>query len=228
MTFDLYQICYLDAVKYFPKPVTMSKLISKKSGAYHHGNLKSALIKSAISMVESGSLDQLSLRGVAKHAGVSRAAPYHHFKDKREMLAAVAAAGFRALTSHMLEKAEGYSNPREKLDRLGYGYVDFSVSRPNLFRLMQGPEFQTTGHYPDLDTARAMSASPLMDTIIECLPNSSETRVREAASAAWAIVHGMTLLILDGRMATVIDVDPLEVAALCITKHLNLDASSSR
>ena len=203
----------------------MSKSLSEKTGAYHHGDLKAALIKSAISMVEEGGLDQLSLRGVAKHAGVSRAAPYHHFAGKREMLADVAAAGFRALTTNMLAKADGCSDPRERLDRLGFGYVDFSVARPDLFRLMQGPQFQETGVFPDLDAARSDSASPLMNTIIECMPNSSEEEVRAAAGAAWSIVHGMTLLVIDGRMEAILDVDPLESAALRITTHLNLSAS---
>ena len=203
----------------------MSTPNDKKKRTYHHGDLKPALIKSAISMVEEGGLDQLSLRGVAKHAGVSRAAPYHHFSDKRGMLAAVAAAGFKALATNMLEKAEGYPDARERLDRLGYGYVDFSVNRPDLFRLMQGPEFQQPGAYPDLDAARSESANSLMATIKACLPKSSEEDIRAAAGAAWSIVHGMTLLVIDGRMATILDIDPLESAALRITTHLNLFAS---
>jgi AcrR family transcriptional regulator len=218
---------HLDAVKYVSKSVTMNQSKSKKSGAYHHGDLKSALIRSAIEIVEEGGLDQLSLRGVAKHAGVSRAAPYHHFANKQEMLAAVAAAGFRSLTANMLEKADGYADPREKLDRLGFGYVDFSVNRSDLFRLMQGPEFQVPGIYPDLDTARAASAGLLMNAVSDCLANASKDKIHAAASAAWSIVHGMTLLVIDGRMATVVSVDDLEDAAMSITQHLNLNGQKT-
>jgi len=200
----------------------MTESKTRKSGGYHHGDLKAALIKSAMSMVEDGGLDQLSLRGVAKHAGVSRAAPYHHFANKREMLAAVAATGFRSLATNMLTKAEGFRDPRERLDRLGFGYVEFSAERPDLFRLMQGPEFQVPGIYPDLDIGRSESAAPLMNTIMECMPGSSEDEIRAAAGAAWSLVHGMTLLVIDGRMASILDIDPLENAALSITKHLNL------
>ena len=200
----------------------MAESKTKKSGSYHHGDLKVALIESAISMVEDGGLDGLSLRGVAKHAGVSRAAPYHHFSDKRDMLAAVAAAGFKAFTAKMLEKAEGYDDPRERLDRLGLGYVVFGVERTDLFRLMQGPEFQVPGKYPDLDEARSESATILMNTIMECMPGLPEREIRAAAGAAWSIVHGMALLVIDGRMGTIIDVEPLDEAALKITSHLNL------
>lgn len=203
----------------------------KRSGAnsaasYHHGDLRAALIEEARSIIERDGPDDVSLRAVALATGVSRAAPYHHFKDKQALLAAVAAAGFRALASHMREQVDERAAPRARLDQIGFGYVEYGVQNPELFRLMQGPVFQQPGLYPDLDEARALSAAPLIETVAACLPDTDEANIRNACAAAWSIVHGMTVLCTDGRMKAIIDTRNLRDAVGVVTAQLQLSSAA--
>ena len=193
-----------------------------KSKPYHHGDLRAALVSAARAIVEASGPEEVSLRGVAKAAGVSRAAPYHHFNDKQALLAGVAAEGFHELAAMMLSKVENTDDPRTQLDQLGHGYVAFGLAHPNLFRLMQGPAFQVPNVYPDLDRARGASAAPLIETVSACLPGKSQTDIMTACAAAWSIVHGMAMLAIDGRLQSLITVEPLGEAALSITSQLNL------
>ena len=190
--------------------------------AYHHGDLRAALVKAAREIVDEKGPDVVSLRGVAEAAGVSRAAPYHHFQDKQALLAAVAAVGFHELAELMLGKVDPSASPRSRLDELGFGYIEFGVTNPNLFRLMQGPAFQVPDIYPDLDTARGASASPLVEAVSACLPDQTEKKIMTACAAAWSIVHGMTMLATDGRLQSLIDVSQLRAASASITSQLVL------
>ena len=193
-----------------------------KQKAYHHGDLRAALVESARAIVDEKGPDDVSLRGVAEAAGVSRAAPYHHFQDKQALLAAVAAVGFHELAALMLSKVDPTALPRTRLDQLGFGYVEFGILNPMLFRLMQGPAFQVTNIYPDLDKARGASAAPLIDTVAACIPDQSEGRIMTACAAAWSIVHGMAMLAIDGRLQSLIDVSNLSAASVSITSQLVL------
>lgn len=196
---------------------------SAPAKSYHHGDLRTALVKRARVVVEDQGPETLSLRGVAQSLDVSRAAPYHHFRDKQALLAAVAADGFLELTDNMLAKINPMDEPRNQLDSLGYGYVDFGVRHPALFRLMQGPDFQRPGKYPELDEARSASAAPLIETVNACLPGANEHGIMTACAAAWSMVHGMAALCVDGRLQTLIDTQDLQAAALAITSRLILE-----
>jgi len=203
-----------------PQPTENNK--KKRASAYHHGDLRSALIAQAKKIVEREGPDKVSLRSVAKAAGVSQAAPYHHFKDKSALLSAVAADGFRAFTRAMIDRAEAAKEPQERLQLLGVGYVEFAVQHPQLFRLMQGPAFQERSCESDLAEAREQSAAPLVDAVGACIPGANETQVAKACAGAWSMVHGMAVLCNDGRLRTMVDVNDLEAAALTITRQLNV------
>ncbi len=202
-----------------------AKVRSQKS--YHHGDLRTALVKRARAVVEEEGPETLSLRGVAQSLDVSRAAPYHHFKDKQELLAAVAADGFMELTDNMIGKTNPKDDARARLDSLGYGYVDFGVRHPALFRLMQGPDFQQSGKYPELDEARSTSAAPLIETVADCLPGADQSKIMSACAAAWSIVHGMAALCVDGRLQTLVKTNRLRAAARSITSKLDLKSMES-
>ena len=204
----------------------MSKTDAKArpDNSYHHGDLRKALVKRARAVVEEKGPETLSLRGVAQSLDVSRAAPYHHFKDKQALLAAVAADGFMELTDNMLSKINPKDDARARLDSLGFGYVDFGIRHPALFRLMQGPDFQLPGKYPELDTARSASAAPLIETVAACLPGADKTKVMTACAAAWSMVHGMAALCVDGRLQTLVKTNRLRAAARAITSQLDLNA----
>jgi len=103
---------------------------------YHHGDLKAALVEAADRLLEREGLSALSLRAVAREAGVSAAAPYHHFRDKIELLLAVARQGFVSMGDYMRQCAEGIENPKARLNRLGVAYVCFARDHPALYHLM--------------------------------------------------------------------------------------------
>src|SRR5919106_2135038 len=105
---------------------------------YHHGDLRRAIANAALDILrETQSLD-FSLRELARRAGVSHNAPYKHFADKRELLAAVSAAGFEMLTKRMTRAIAGRGNAREQLFAMLRAYVDHGVDNPALYRLMFG------------------------------------------------------------------------------------------
>lgn len=194
----------------------------KANTGYHHGDLRAALVAEARRIVERDGPESVSLRAIAKAAGVSRAAPYHHFKDKRALLAAVAATGFRELAAHMNAKLDPAAAPRDRLDQLGFGYVEFGLRHAALCRLMQGPDFQKAGEYPDLDAAREESATPLTQTVSACLPGASQSAIRQACAAAWSIVHGLAQLATDGRIESLIGIADLSAATKSVTSALDL------
>src|SRR5262245_29389962 len=115
-----------------------AKAHSRKRPGYHHGDLRRALILAARRILEHEGLAGLSLRAAAREAGVSQAAPYHHFKDKDALLGAVAAEGFDALAEAMRTRMAACRDPASTLSAAGEGYVAFAVANPALFQLMFG------------------------------------------------------------------------------------------
>jgi AcrR family transcriptional regulator len=103
---------------------------------YHHGNLREALLKAAIRLIAEVGPAAFTLREVARRAGVSHNAPYRHFRDKDDLLAAVAAQGFRELTQAMLDAAARQSDTLQRLKHSGLAYVTFALRRPEHFTVM--------------------------------------------------------------------------------------------
>ncbi len=148
------------------------------SSSYHHGDLKAALLQTAGEMLEQQGLTSLSLRELARRAGVSHNAPYRHFPDRESLLTALAAEGFELLGDAL------QSRPRREM---GEAYVEFALQHPQRFRLMFG------GVLPGRDR-RAY----------ECLQRAFADlgeHAQYAAAAAWALVHGLSHLLLDGHFA---------------------------
>ena len=105
---------------------------------YHHGDLRRAIVKAALEILQETQSLEFSLRELARRAGVSHNAPYKHFADKRELLAAVSAAGFETLTKHMEREIAGLDNARERLFAMLRAYIDHGVENPALYSLMFG------------------------------------------------------------------------------------------
>src|ERR1700735_4788679 len=103
---------------------------------YHHGNLGPALVEAALALLEETQDWAFSLREVARRAGVSHNAPYKHFPEKRDLLAAVAARGFEALAERTLSALEGLTDARARLLACGQAFVARGVTNPALYRLM--------------------------------------------------------------------------------------------
>ena len=144
--------------------------------------------------------ERLTLRGVARAAGVSQTAPYRHFSDKGALLAAVAETGFAKLDARC-EQAMGIpGGPRDRLHQLGNAYVQFALDEPALYRLMFGAELSPLrGDHPSL-AAGAKQVHEMMRITVEDLMSetgASKSEIESACVAAWALVHGLASLLID-------------------------------
>ena len=174
---------------------------------YHHGDLRRTIVKAALEILrETQSLD-FSLRELARRAGVSHNAPYKHFADKRELLAAISAAGFETLTKRMTLEMARLDNPREQLFAMLRAYIDHGVENPALYSLMFGGHLSGP-HYsrPAIELAEAEKTKALLAEVIvagalgAAIPQTArnERKIAGAILACWSLVHGLTLLLADG------------------------------
>jgi AcrR family transcriptional regulator len=185
-------------------PVVASDMKSETSGkaAYHHGDLRAALLAAAEKELNDKGVEGFTLRGCAKRAGVSHAAPAHHFKDVNALLTALATAGFERFAASIRQhQTQAKSTPRAQLEAAGLGYIDFAKANPSLFRLM----FSSTR--PDRgDEALSRAASASFDLLVYAVHGVDGVDPRENreamldVAASWAVVHGLAELLLSGRM----------------------------
>lgn len=167
---------------------------------YHHGDLPSALVGAAIDLLEENGAAELSLRAVARRAGVSTAAPYRHFPDRTALLSAVAAVGYTELAGDLARVNAEPSGP-DDLAAIAVAYVDFALRRPGLFRVMFAEGCDTSS--ADRVAAVAAIRDYLGSVVKQALP---EADPEPMALAAWALVHGLAFLHLDGKLDTSSDV----------------------
>jgi AcrR family transcriptional regulator len=181
--------------------------------SYHHGDLKEALVDAAVRTLEAESLQAVTLRRLAREAGVSHAAPYHHFRDLDALMAAVAARGYRVLRAAISGRSSADADAFGRLQAAGRAYVAFAVSRPELFRLMFSGRWRDTKGYPELQEEERLTFRALEELMVGATgPGEGTSRVTAAARAAWALVHGIATLLVDGRIDTPPDGDPVEAA----------------
>ena len=168
----------------------------EREAPYHHGGLRDALIAAAQEILEDEGLAALSLRAVARRAGVSPAAPYHHFPDKQALLDAVAERGFDALTAAMTTRMDKVGGAAARLDASGIGYVAFAVGNPALCGLMFSVAGQNASGGTALDRARQRAYAVLQDAVAACSPDGKASPTE--CLRLWALVHGIAKLVLEG------------------------------
>ena len=178
---------------------------------YHHGDLRSALLEHAVRILRTEGLEALTLRAVARAAGVSQTAPYRHFADRRALMGAIAADGFRELNRAMGE-AMATDRGRAGFKGVAVAYVRFALANPALYHVMFGPEVANTSDLPELRGA-ARSALGFVQAGLEQLQTAGLVKPGDAAIMAvslWAALHGLVSLILDGQAQSVTpDIDGL-------------------
>jgi AcrR family transcriptional regulator len=170
---------------------------------YHHGDLREALLSAAEQELADKGLEGFTLRGVAKRAGVSHAAPAHHFRDTRELLTALAAVAAERFYRSMKERQEKAEKlPQAQFVALGLGYVEFALANPALFDLMFG------SRRPDFAAANLSKSSSdafrlLVDDIAAMRGEDplGTAEGRADIAAAWSQVHGLAELLIAGRLA---------------------------
>ncbi|MBS7810022.1 TetR/AcrR family transcriptional regulator [Roseococcus pinisoli] len=155
---------------------------------YHHGDLRSALIEAAETLLDAGG--EVSLREAARMAGVTPTAAYRHFADKDALLAELAVRGFSEFGRALGEAAA--RAPGQALVALGRAYIRFALARPGRFRLMFGPMLaRLTPRHPELHEASGRA--------FEALQGAAGSR--DEALRNWGMVHGLAHLLLDGAVA---------------------------
>ncbi len=170
---------------------------------YHHGDLRAALLRSALEIVEGDGVSALSLRAVARRSGVSAMAPYHHFRDRAALVAAVAAKGFERLHAATVEALQNSgADSLKSLVASACVYVDFVVANPALYRLMYSAELADRTSFPDLAEAAAAPSANLARLVATAAGAGYLGSVdrRSAALQIWAMAHGIGLLAIDGYL----------------------------
>lgn len=176
----------------------------RRRQSYHHGDLKRALTSAALSLVAEKGPKGFTLTEAARRAGVSAAAPYRHFADKAELLAAVAEQGFRALHVALGVAAERVSDPKDRVVELGRAYVQWAIAHPDHYQVMFGAE-SLKAEQPGLAVAGEQAFGDLLDAIVKCQEAGivEDRDPREVAAPLWSLVHGVASLAIGGQLSAV-------------------------
>lgn len=177
---------------------------AQRRDTYHHGDLKRALTQAALELVQEKGPKGFTLREVARRAGVSAAAPYRHFADKAQLLAAVATLGFVQLHETLDATAAKPVDLTQQVLDMGRAYVRWAVAHPDYYQVMFGTEFDKTED-PELLTAGTRAFDDLLDAIVRCQQASLLPAVdpREIAGPTWSLLHGIATLTIGGDLSNV-------------------------
>jgi len=183
---------------------------------YHHGDLANSLVTATVSLLQTRGVAQLSLREVARAAGVSHGAPAHHFGDKAGLLTAVAIQGYRLLAAQLMESQTLPGRTREqRLLDAGFAYIQFALSQTAYFTVMFQPAL-TRSETPEYQAAARAAKTVLEKCIRDFLLNRSpgtpvtEKQIQATIIALWSQVHGFANLWLAGNLGDTADDDHLQ------------------
>jgi len=164
--------------------------------AYHHGDLRAALVEAGLKLLETRTADDLSLREVARAVGVSATAVYRHFPDKGALMIALAGEGLARLAVAQHAAADAAGGGVAGFNATGAAYVRFALSNPALFRLIfanpASVDHQPHGHEDDAMTFLRANAAMVAEG------KGEDAQI--IALQAWALVHGLSMLMLDGQV----------------------------
>ena len=186
------------------KPQVSSTTPARPASRYHHGDLRRALIDTALTIVTEEGAWNFTLREVARRAGVSHAASYNHFADKSALLAEVAALGFQSLRQTLEAAARGQPrSARQAVAGIAAAYVRFGLEHPAHYRLMFGAELADRARHSTLQAAGDATFAVLTGVLERGQASGQVHRdpVRDQALAAWSLVHGLTTLLIDQRVS---------------------------
>lgn len=172
--------------------------------AYHHGDLKNALIQAGVALLAQEGVNGLTLRKVAKYAGVSHAAPYAHFADKQALIAAISTEGFKQLNVKIEEiRCQFEANPKLLLIETAWAYVQFALNEPDRFQLMFSSILEKEQAYPDFVEISKKNFSQLVRVVKICqkcgILKTGDPEL--SAVSVWANVHGLVMLVIEGQIS---------------------------
>jgi AcrR family transcriptional regulator len=171
---------------------------------YHHGDLKNALIKAGIEILAKEGVGSLSLRSVAKKAGVSHSAPYAHFTDKQALIAAISTEGYRRIFERIEAATEQYEgDPQRQLLEAGWAYLQFAMDDPDHFKISLSGSVEQERDYPDLKAASKAGFAAIVKIVDACQAQGlfAGAPADAAAVSLWSMVHGLACLVLEGQVS---------------------------
>ncbi len=176
--------------------------------SYHHGDLRAALLDATVAIVRQHGPAALTLRDVARRAGVSEAAPYHHFESKAHLLLEAAAQGYSALAGRLAAAATTEASARQRLPALGAAYVQFALDEPGYFRLLFGahidelvaPPSKHPGGMAAKQAGRAAANHLRTGVAAFVAETGAAIGTRDLERLLWAQIHGLAWLALENEL----------------------------
>ncbi len=169
--------------------------IKSDARSYHHGGLREAAVDEGLRLLQIASVEDLSLRAIARNTGVSATALYRHFPDKQALLQALAQEGLDKLGAEQRAAIDAAGGGVESFAAAGRTYVRFALAHPALFRLVMSCGVEGV---QSADESNAMAL--LRNCVADVYAGSSEGDLRIAVLRAWGMVHGLAMLMLDGHL----------------------------
>lgn len=179
------------------------KKLKKAHHSYHHGDLKTTLLEAALKMLRSTPPNEISLRELARTAGVSQAAPYRHFKNKEELLVALAIQGFEIKLGYIKESMEAHSHePLQMYYHSGLSYFKMGLKHPQHFKLMFSSDFIPNEERPELMQAATKTFILFAEMIGLCQKSQiiGSGDPYQIALNCWTVIHGFTVLYAERRL----------------------------
>ncbi|QMV19946.1 TetR family transcriptional regulator [Granulicella sp. 5B5] len=166
---------------------------------YHHGDLRRALMQVALEALSGPEPHVLSFRDLARKLGVTTAAPYHHFKDRSELLVTLATEGFHLLFDSLSNAAAQGDTYPQKSTELTLAYLHFARTQVGYYRAMFLPEVRAAADAkPEFKSAANLGFNLVCNVIAEANPEFSAPQVSERAVSLWSLLHGMIVLSSSG------------------------------
>lgn len=165
---------------------------------YHHGDLKNALIQAGIEILSREGMEALSLRQVARRAGVSHTAPYAHFADKQALIAAIAAAGYQKLYEALIAAQQPQDDPLARLMGTAHAYLQFALDEPDHFRITFSGVVEAEQDYPDYVEQSKRCFALVVKVVEDCQTGGLFTQAdaQLIAVSIWSCIHGFVQLLL--------------------------------
>ncbi|MCG6139616.1 TetR/AcrR family transcriptional regulator [Leptospira mtsangambouensis] len=201
--------------------------IDKPTSSYHHGDLRPALISAARSLLQNQGADALSLRSIASAIGVTHMAPYAHFKGKQELLQSVAASGYDELAANMLAAQKKHPKVQGRMMAYHYGveYIHFAIASPNLYRLMMSQidlekKIVSDPHEREI----WVSSQRPFRLLFAAFANEkvSKKLAHARALGAWATVHGIASLAIEGHLVLPKGMDVIQLFKATVSSSVDL------
>lgn len=174
--------------------VPRKKPIKKHASSYHHADLRRALMDAAIAYLREGDVTGLTMQVLARAAGVSPGAPYHHFPDKVSLVAALATEGFALWTDRATQAVAKATTPQDALEALAKLWLRFAHAHPSHYRVMFLPDVEDRVRFAELHETSGKGLTLLVGVLARCLPGAPMPMLLGRAVVAWSTLHGFASL----------------------------------